>query len=41
MRRGGLRLLMRGLAAAGLAALTGACVPIGARWSNMFAALLG
>jgi hypothetical protein len=41
MRRGALRLAMRGLVAGGLAALCGGCVPIGVRWSNMFALLFG
>lgn len=40
MRRDAMRLLVRGLVAAGLVALCGGCVPIGARWSNMFAALV-
>ena len=41
MRRNALRIVLRGLVACGLAALCAGCVPIGARWSNMFAALVG
>ena len=41
MRRDAIRILLRGLVAAGLAALCGGCVPIGARWSNMFSVFMG
>jgi hypothetical protein len=41
MKRDALRLVLRGLVVAGLAALSGGCIPIGAKWSNMFTALLG
>ena len=41
MRRDAWRHAVRGLVVGGLAALCGGCVPIGVRWSNMFAALIG
>ena len=41
MRRDAWRHAVRGLVAGWLAALCGGCVPIGVRWSNMFALLFG
>jgi hypothetical protein len=41
MRRAALRLALRGLVVSGLVALCSGCVPIGARWSNMFTVFVG
>jgi hypothetical protein len=40
IRRAWRRLALRGVVAGGLALVCGGCVPIGVRWSNMFAAMV-